>query len=468
MTNIVRPSQLNWHFQTDDNNRIEDILAPGGTRTYMARNAVDASGNITGLVGKSGVLTTSFPARNTAYLIGDSQMANGVESGAAFIYNNSKGLGEALNYSLGMPWTLTNIAVSGKTSTKILNEQVPQVLAANPRPGWVLMNGGINDVVGTDDTLTNIAAIYTALTQVGIKVVDFGITPNNFSATQAKRLNTANRNRLAAATALMNDHVYYVNSYSPLLDDSSIANAAAGNYNSSYTSDNLHPNGAGAWRVATLGVSSRLTSQFPAYRQSKATLPWDGTSGDSTNLLKNSLMLLGTGGSNGTGSSGTPPQNWGAARNNGSNIAGVISNVARGGGKGNWMRVALTNVGGGNTDTFRYTSDITTGFSVGQTVNAQCEWQYNVTGGEIVTLQLNVYAFDSGFATLYSSLCNRTDTATTATNVLHWAGTNSGIFEIPSFVIPASTAHLFFEFQMGITNGGGATVDMGTPYMAVT
>ena len=360
---------------------------------------------VTGGIGlqAGGDTVFSTPGNNLAYVIGDSQMSGGYQVASTLLYNNSKGLGEALNYSLGMPFVITNIATGGYTSTQILNTHVPLVLAASPRPSWVLMNGGINDVIGTDDTLANIAAIYIALTRVGIKIVDFGITPNNLSGSQTKRLNTTNRNAFSAKAALTNSSVFYVNAYSPLLDDSSYANATTGNYGATYTLDNLHPNGAGAWRVA-LSIPSSLAANLPYARVSRALMPYDGTNGDSTNCCLNGLMFLGSGGTNTTGSSGTPPQSWGAGRSNGANIEGVISNVARGGGKGYWMRTTLTNAAGVGKDVFRIIREATTGFSVGQTVAGQCEWQFNVASGDISTLQLAVYAFDAGYSTFVTSV----------------------------------------------------------------
>jgi len=51
MSRIVKPSGVAWDFQLADAGGIEDILGPNGTRTYMVRETVDASGNTTGLAG---------------------------------------------------------------------------------------------------------------------------------------------------------------------------------------------------------------------------------------------------------------------------------------------------------------------------------------------------------------------------------------------------------------------------------
>lgn len=54
MTHIVNPRNVQWDFLTNDDGTLADVLGPNGTRNYFMRGAVDASGNIIGLVGAGG------------------------------------------------------------------------------------------------------------------------------------------------------------------------------------------------------------------------------------------------------------------------------------------------------------------------------------------------------------------------------------------------------------------------------
>jgi len=54
MTHTVNPRNVQWDFLTNDDGTLADVLGPNGTRNYFMRGAVDASDDITGLVGAGG------------------------------------------------------------------------------------------------------------------------------------------------------------------------------------------------------------------------------------------------------------------------------------------------------------------------------------------------------------------------------------------------------------------------------
>lgn len=273
------------------------------------------------------------------------------------------------------------------------------------------------------------------------------------------------RNRYSAKYAQNNSGVWFIDSYHQLLDVATVATSVAGSILAANSGDGLHPNAVGS-RVVGIHAANILNNLLPI--DSRRSIGGsDGTSGDLNNACLNALML-GSGGSAGTGASGTIPQYWGAARNAGAGITGVISQVARTNGRGNWMRATLANAAGAATDTFRFTRQYSVGSAgtIGDTVFAECDVAYNVTTGTLNKLELVVFAFTSGFATLYTVASNYTDVG--AGKALALTGTDEITLVTPSFVVPATTAYLFFAFTMGLSVGGDATADIGSAFMGKT
>ncbi len=68
-----------------------------------------------------------------------------------------------------------NVAEPGKKVSEILAEQLPQVLALDPRPGWCIVLAGtnsINDIsISAASIQSDLSAIWQALIDVGIRVV---------------------------------------------------------------------------------------------------------------------------------------------------------------------------------------------------------------------------------------------------------------------------------------------------------
>lgn len=75
MSNIVRPDNLDWRFQLEDDGAFEDLLVSGGRRADVARMVRDAAGNWVGLAGAGGETIGLRQANKTLYLDGDSLLA---------------------------------------------------------------------------------------------------------------------------------------------------------------------------------------------------------------------------------------------------------------------------------------------------------------------------------------------------------------------------------------------------------
>ena len=58
MSNIVRPENMHWYFQTDDvTGAVEDIVVGGSVPSELARYTYDSTGNIIGLAGAGSVFS---------------------------------------------------------------------------------------------------------------------------------------------------------------------------------------------------------------------------------------------------------------------------------------------------------------------------------------------------------------------------------------------------------------------------
>ncbi len=67
-----------------------------------------------------------------------------------------------------------NVAVPGDTVAQMLANQLPQILALDPRPGWCIVMGGTNSVnasVPAAEIHADLSAIWQALIDAGIRVV---------------------------------------------------------------------------------------------------------------------------------------------------------------------------------------------------------------------------------------------------------------------------------------------------------
>lgn len=315
-----------------------------------------------------------------------------------------------------------NFAVSGKRTDEMLAQQVPSVLALNPLPSFCTVLGGTNDV-GQGRTSAQVIAdldsIYTALTNVGIRVIAFTIPPSTvWDAAKLATVSTINRWIKSQPNSRRGVHV--VDFFTVLAD-------TAGAPASGVLADGTHQSAKGA-AIMGAALAPVLTTLFP---------PLDAFPGpgDTTQLAVNPFQT-GTAGAKGTGVTGSIATGWFAATADAGTVTAVGSKVARTDSiPGEWTQLAIT---AGN---LRYLSEvaITTGFSVGEQVRALVEFQTDANA-DTGLVQMEAYIVSTG----------STNTAGTFTDTAGYDGTEvvltkvprSGVLRTPPMVIGAGTTGL--------------------------
>lgn len=132
-------------------------------------------------------------------------------------------------------------ATGGHRTGQIIADHLPQVLAADPRPGWCVVLAGSNDVTG-DVPLTTITAnlqtMYEALISAGIRPVPCTLPPND-PATTPQRVALSSVNAWISGYAQTRGL--------PLIDFyGTLADPTNGNYRTGTSSDGVHPTATGA------------------------------------------------------------------------------------------------------------------------------------------------------------------------------------------------------------------------------
>lgn len=307
-------------------------------------------------------------ASNTVVLFGDSIVqfnsdipdAGFGEPGVSPIFVSagtySKGIFENINMRLGAPLTvMSNLGISGETTTQI-RARVPQVIQwVKTGLGWVWTSIGSNDPFNSiplETSIRNLEAIFTEFKNNGLKVIAQTILPRSgASASQMREIMAMNnwyRDRASSLGFIVLDL------WSVFADYSSVAASVGGAPAAGQTIDGIHPTPIAASQCGVLGARV-LQGVFPNRYVSAGNA--NATDGDTDNLVFNGAMLQGTGGTNGTGSSGTLPQGWTCFRMTGSGLASVNSLVTRAsvanlfplfndGEIGTFWRLALTASGG--------------------------------------------------------------------------------------------------------------------------
>lgn len=248
------------------------------------------------------------------------------------------------NSIAGSPFvTLANLGVVGALTAAILSQISPALAYL---PTCVEIMAGTNDVstgVPYATTIANLQSMYQQCINAGVYVRAYAILPRN---------NLSNAGQLGQIIAInqwikefwhYNRGGEYIDVFSSLINPSSTTYTSAAN--SSYFYDSvLHPNQLGAY---LMGVTIAPYLQKWSIAQILPSSSFDDaivSSGSSPNLAANPLML-GTGGSSGTGITGTVPN--GCSVTGAASVTGVCSTPARSDGFGNnWQHVITATAAG--------------------------------------------------------------------------------------------------------------------------
>ena len=140
----------------------------------------------------SGVNSAASP-KSTLVMIGDSYTALHLGGSAPGVTTPSTGYFNWANMKMKRKFQIINYAgIAGETTTQIALRFQANVLALSP--GWVAIQGGINDAnasVSSDTIYSNLTAMYDSALAAGIRVIAFTIPVMPVLNTQAK-LNIVN------------------------------------------------------------------------------------------------------------------------------------------------------------------------------------------------------------------------------------------------------------------------------------
>lgn len=149
-----------------------------------------------------------------------------------------------------MQW-VRSFGVGGATSTDVVEDQLSEVIAMIPRPGFVAIMMGANDTDVIDTFKANYTAIIDALLAVGIIPICGAVPPNSNSGNQLK----AHRYNTWLSRECGRRGLPFVNFMEALVDT-----ATAGAYASGNDLDGVHPSVTGAGVMA-----ARMATTMTAY-----------------------------------------------------------------------------------------------------------------------------------------------------------------------------------------------------------
>lgn len=255
--------------------------------------------------------------------------------GTAAQYVGSGYLGLGVYLTKGRVILQRNAGISGNTTAQMLARIQADVIAY--APDWCLILGGTNDTPATPlaTTLANIQAMIDALVAAGIMPILATIPPRDTSYHEAISKVNAGIKHLATINGLTCVDFYRA-----------LADPADGDWISGYTSDGIHPIGAGYKVMAQVLADTLMTTV------SQATVYLTGHLNDPINLIPNGVFI---GDSNADGVA----NGW--ARNAGSNATHSLE-AGTGDVVGNWQVIQINTAGGRN---MTVTPTITTGWAVG-------------------------------------------------------------------------------------------------------
>jgi lysophospholipase L1-like esterase len=314
------------------------------------------------------------------------------------------------------------VSHGGYTSAQ-LAALTAEITGLNPLPHVVHVHAGANDAQETIPLATfqtNMMKIIGDMKAAGIAVIVGGVLP--LAATNARPFVRQYNDWL---------HYYCATQGLTMIDYYSLfANRTDGSPKAALISgDGVHPNAAGL-KVMGQAIVDTLT---PVLAPVSAPLAGDNT--DATNMITNALALTDS-------NSDGVPDNW---TPQGTTTGWTFSLVDDGQATGKWIRM----VGSGATAQGTLVPDaITTGFSVGDTLQLACRVRTSNLADSTSQLYMQLQAFDASFNLLGVGklIYGITQPVT---------GIAAG-----KFVVPASTSRMALYFQGGPGNGTYEVADV--------
>lgn len=465
------------------------------------QTALNAKANLTGAAFTGAVSATNLSGTNTGdqiiasqsrlpkvAILGDSityqcdDCAGNLLSGTSNRNHESQGYmtwlqflsGQAFHYPVAgsnYVFTAGNFGVSGQFTAQIA-ARVPDVIAYAPDICIVL--AGANNVRNLGYTfagmIANLKSIYDTLTAAGIIVVAIPILPisswGSLTAPQiisGRQLQNAVNNWIRMYPTI-NGKVIVADPTSSMID----ATSATGDPIPGITKDGLHPNPAGAYLIGR-ALWDTLSTMFPCgkhFTLSQADV-YSATENAGGNLLTNGL-LIGSGGTNGTGSSGLVADNMSIARVSGSNITTVNSKGATNidGTPGTFQRLVVSSTGAGVANEavrLSQTADISNGnVSAGDVVYAGCELRLsNIASSKFVGVRVGMFFQNGGSTQNVYDMDRFADPQYMPTEDLE------GITRTMYIPVPAGATSFNFKVEVQLTCdvAGSVTVDVGRPFL---
>lgn len=336
---------------------------------------------------------------------------------------------------------IQNAGVGGNSTQQMLDRIYTDVIYH--KPDWVFFMGGVNDIavdVSSETILTNIETIVSTLESFGIYVVISTLTPSSSFNTAPKGTTYYEVNQGIRDMSLSHPHLLITDAGPTYLStvDPTIAIPLTGYC----VSDEVHPTALGASTIAAKMYSDISASPLIS------TVIYNGLSNvdAAVNRLYYSvpnLLFAGTSGAK------TAPATGNVANGFQATAGGTWSKVSRSDGKpGTWQQVVI----GAEADSATIsTYDITSGFSVGDTIFAQVEFESDNDFVAPETFQLNLSALNA--SNVVQSYVTSLGHSTGGGSGNSCVRISSGIFRTPNLVIPATTTKIRHYFNVLATSG---------------
>lgn len=412
--NTYVPPSYGYRLLSADDKLIDGVFGEVGTATgdVFSRSAVDI-------------------IDHEIVLFGDSiTEANGSAP-------TDKGYFNWLNVMLSQRWDVVyNAGVGGNSTAQMLARIDTDVIAY--APAWVMIMGGVNDIAaGTSSAtiLSNLDSILQTVLAAGMYPIISTLPPSTSFDTTAEGTVWTAVNAGIRAFATTYPGVLVVDAGPEYWDSSQPTLALP---LSGYTVDGVHPNALGAGTLAAkmyTDLAAKAGILYPSYQG----LAWADITANRLYYSVPNQMMAGTAGSK------TAPATGDVATGFTVSAGGTWSKVARTDGKpGAWQQCVI----GVESDQATFAEfDITTGFSVGDVIYAQVEFESD-----------NDWTSPKS-AYLYLAALNGSTVLSTSQALGHSTGGGSGtvavrvsagIYRTERMTIPATTnkIRVYFTAQM--------------------
>lgn len=346
-----------------------------------------------------------------------------------------------------------NAGVSGNTAQNMLDRYASDVTPF--QSDWVFFNVGVNDFFGLGYSASTVFAQVQQLLDnmllEGRKVLMVNCPPqvttrSNYSAARATQC--ALYNKLIAEHVKTLSGVVLVDIYSPLVNWSDTTNAGA--LPQFFSGDGIHLSVIGTIQCGN-AIKSAL-APFAAQNLSQPISPLDPGLGGSESLL------VGTGGTNSTASTGSVATGWTSRRVSGTNGDVVCSKISP---VGQRQTITLTATNGDSR--YRLNNDLDTEFAshIGKTVTTTVRGRCRTVSGAVNLKEfvIKLYLFDN-------------TTITNATNGTAYGGAASltdNTFDTGEFVVtlrniqipsPLGDSGIYVELLLNSIAGGVVELDI--------